>query len=58
MEEDNQKINKMKDEKLRQAIRNLYDDFSKRKLTQYVTDKLKKVMKSNSIKINKSGGNK
>ncbi len=43
----------MKDDKLRQAIRNLYDDFNKKDLPKYVTERLKKIMKSNSIELNR-----
>ncbi len=46
----------VKDEKLRQAIRNLYDDFNTKNLPQYVMDRLRKIMKSNSIRLNKTQG--
>ena len=43
----------MKNQNLKQAIRNLYDDFSKRDLPQYITDRLKQIMKKNSVELNK-----
>lgn len=41
-----------KDEKLRQAIRNLYDEYSRAELPYFVTERLKRLMKTNSIKVN------
>ena len=50
-----EEIKMAKDEKLRQEIRNLYDELQRRELPYFVTDKILRLMQDNNIEPYKRG---